>query len=78
LSTHEWAKYLDTAELALIKRTLLRHISDATYCSDEEAETLTKVAVEIGNMITQRETQNLRSAEESGSWMWPNIQRGND
>jgi hypothetical protein len=76
LSTHEWAKYLDTAELALIKRTLLRHISDATYCSDEEAETLTKVAVEIGNLITQRETQNLRTAEESGSWRWPRIERG--
>jgi hypothetical protein len=62
--------------LALIKRTLLRHISDATYCSDEEAETLTKVAVEIGNLITQRETQNLRTAEESGSWRWPRIERG--
>lgn len=78
MSTAEWAKYLDTAELALIRRTLLRHISDATYCSDEEAETLTKVATEIGQLITQREVQNLRSAEESGSWMWPQIIRGND
>jgi len=78
LSTNEWAQYLDVAELALIKRTLLRHISDATYCSDEEAETLTKVATEIGQLITQREVQNLRSAEESGSWMWPQIIRGND
>ena len=78
MSTAEWAKFLDTAELALIKRTLLRHISDATYCSDEEAETLTKVAVEIGDLITQREVQNLRTAEESGSWRWPRLQRGND
>jgi hypothetical protein len=78
LSTQEWAKFLDIAELALIKRTLLRHISDATYCSDEEAETLTKVAIEIGDLITQREVQNLRTAEESGSWRWPRLQRGND
>lgn len=78
MSTSEWAKYLDVAELALIKRTLLRHISDATYCSDEEAEVLTKVATEIGQLITQREMQNLRSVEESGSWQWPQIIRGND
>lgn len=78
MTTHEWAKYLDTAELALIRRTLLRHISDATYCSDTEAETLTKVAVEIGELITQREVQNLRSVEESGSWQWPRLNRGND
>lgn len=78
MSTSEWAKYLDVAELALIKRTLLRHISDATYCSDEEAEVLTKVATEIGQLITQREMQELRSVEESGSWQWPQIIRGND
>lgn len=78
MSTNEWAQYLDVAELALIRRTLLRHISDATYCSDEEAETLTKVATEIGQLITQREVQNLRSVEESGSWHWPRLQRGND
>lgn len=78
MSTSEWAKYLDVAELALIKRTLLRHISDATYCSDEEAEVLTKVATEIGQLITQREMQELRSVEESGSWQWPHIIRGNN
>lgn len=78
MTTSEWAKFLDIAELALIKRTLLRHLSDATYCSDEEAEVLTKVATEIGQLITQREMQNLRSAEESGSWSWPQIIRGND
>lgn len=78
MSTEEWAKYLDTAELALIKRTLLRHISDATYCSDEEAETLTKVATDIGRLITERELQNLRTAEDTGSWRWPRLDRGND
>jgi hypothetical protein len=78
LSTAEWAKFLDTEELTLIKRTLLRHISDSTWCSDEEADTLTKVATEIGDLITQREVQNLRTAEESGSWRWPRLQRGND
>lgn len=78
MSTEEWAKYLDTAELALIKRTLLRHISDATYCSDEEAETLTKVATDIGRLITERELQNLKTAEDTGSWRWPRLDRGND
>jgi hypothetical protein len=78
LSTEEWAKYLDIAELMLIKRTLLRHISDATYCSDNEAEVLTKVATEIGAIITQREVQDLRTTSDSGSWMFPRLDRGND
>lgn len=78
MSTDEWIKYLDTSELSLIRRTLLRHISDATWCSDEEAETIMKVANEIGELITAREKENLRSVEDSGSWHWPRLQRGND
>jgi hypothetical protein len=78
MSTLEWAKFLDTAELSLIRRTLLRHVSDATWCSEEEAETVLKVATEIGELITQREVQNLKTAEDTGSWRWPRLQRGND
>lgn len=78
MSTLEWAKFLDTAELSLIRRTLLRHISDATWCSDEEAETVLKVASELGELITEREVQNLKTAEDTGSWRWPRLQRGND
>lgn len=78
MSTLEWAKFLDTAELSLIRRTLLRHISDATWCSDEEAETVLKVATELGDLITQREVQNLKTAEDTGSWHWPRLQRGDD
>ncbi len=78
MSTEEWAQYLDIAELMLIKRTLLRHISDATYCSDQEAEVLPKVATEIGTIITRREVQDLRTTTDSGSWMFPRLDRGND
>jgi hypothetical protein len=58
-NTREWAQYLEPSELELIRRTLLRHISDATWCSDEEALTLTEVAKELGEEMTRRETQNL-------------------
>jgi len=76
MTTREWAQYLDTAELSLIRRTLLRHISDATWCSDEEASTIQKVASELGELITQREVQNLKTAEDTGSWRWPRLTRG--
>jgi membrane protein YdbS with pleckstrin-like domain len=78
LSTDEWAQYLDTEERPLLRRTRLRHISDSTWCSDVEAETLNKVAAELATIITRREVQDLRTAEESGSWRWPRLQRGND
>lgn len=58
-TTREWAQYLDDSELELIRRTLLRHISDATWCSDEEATTLTEVARELADELTRRETRNL-------------------
>jgi hypothetical protein len=58
-TTREWAQYLDNAELELIRRTMLRHISDATWCSDEEAATLTQVARELGEEMTRRESRNL-------------------
>lgn len=58
-TTREWAQYLDDAELELIRRTLLRHISDSTWCSDEEASTLTNVAKELADELTRRETRNL-------------------
>ena len=57
--TREWAQYLDDSELELIRRTLLRHISDATWCSDEEATTLTEVARELAEELTRRETKQL-------------------
>ena len=57
----EWAQYLDDSELELIRRTLLRHISDATWCSDEEATTLTEVARELADELTRRETRNLNN-----------------
>lgn len=57
--TADWAQYLDDAELELIRRTLLRHISDATWCSDDEAATLTTVARELADELTRRETRNL-------------------
>jgi hypothetical protein len=57
--TADWAQYLDDAELELIRRTLLRHVSDATWCSDEEAATLTQVARELAEELTRRETRNL-------------------
>jgi hypothetical protein len=59
MSIREWARYLDDAEIELIRRTLLRHVSDATWCSDEEAGTLTSAARELGEELTRRETQNL-------------------
>jgi hypothetical protein len=59
MSTREWSQYLDAAELDLIRRTLLRHISDSTWCSDEEADTLTQVARELGDEMTRRESRNL-------------------
>lgn len=62
--TREWAQFLDTSELELIRRTLLRHISDATWCSDEEANTLTEVARELGDEMTRRESQNLHRIYE--------------
>lgn len=58
-TTREWAQYLDDSELELIRRTFLRHISDATWCSDEEAATLNEVAAELGREMTRRETRNL-------------------
>lgn len=58
-STREWASYLDASELELIRRTLLRHISDASWCSEEEVNTLMGVAKEIGEELTRRETVNL-------------------
>jgi hypothetical protein len=57
--TADWAQYLDDAELELIRRTLLRHVSDATWCSDDEAATLTQVARELAEELTRRETRNL-------------------
>jgi len=60
-NTREWAQYLDDSELELIRRTLLRHISDATWCSDEEAATLTGVAHELAEELTRRETRNLNN-----------------
>jgi hypothetical protein len=60
-NTREWAQYLDDSELELIRRTLLRHISDATWCSDEEATTLTEVARELAEELTRRETRNLNN-----------------
>lgn len=63
-TTREWAQYLDALELDLIRRTLLRHISDATWCSDEEASTLTEVARELGEEMTRRETVNLHELYE--------------
>lgn len=59
--TADWAQYLDDAELELIRRTLLRHISDATWCSDDEAATLTTVARELAEELTRRETRNLNN-----------------
>lgn len=58
-TTREWAQFLEDSELELIRRTLLRHISDATWCSDEEAGTLTQVAQELAEELTRRETQQL-------------------
>lgn len=59
MTIREWARYLDDAEIELIRRTLLRHISDATWCSDEEASTLTDAAKELGDELTRREMGNL-------------------
>jgi len=59
MSIREWAQFLDDAEIELIRRTLLRHISDSTWCSDEEAGTLTDAARELGEELTRRETRNL-------------------
>lgn len=59
MTIREWARYLDDAEIELIRRTILRHVSDATWCSDEEAATLAGAAKELGEELTRREVQNL-------------------
>lgn len=58
-NVHEWAKYLTDSELDIIRRTLLRHVSDATWCSDEEAQALLETAQSLGEEMTKRETRNL-------------------
>lgn len=59
MTIRDWARFLDDSEIELIRRTLLRHVSDSTWCSDEEAATLTDAARELGDELTRRETQNL-------------------
>lgn len=59
MGTREWAQYLDDAELELIRRTLLRHISDASWCSEEECKSLMDVAKELADELTRRETNHL-------------------
>lgn len=59
MDTREWARFLDDSEIELIRRVLLRHVSDATWCSDDEAGTLTDLAGELATELTKRETANL-------------------